>query len=873
MTDLLTVYDDDEESNTFIDCLVCNRKIRGDTQYKVHLTTPQHLKKEEVLAANGVIPKPQPLPKWTDFKQYLEYLQLDEPIIGLDSLVQEEDFISDGKAYLKYRCTMCSVGMVMSTMVSHIVSRKHRQKYLQLKRPDLLNQNNGMAQKQPGLVARAKAAIVEKQDGWGTPVPLNRSDGGQSYQGKKVKKGKQGHRKPEGSNSYTHEMSHEKDKRGQLSLAEDAYRRSSDFWDDLFGRPSHYYGDDRNDGSRGDTANWRSYPKNDQSENVYSHDGRQRTCENESQNEQPYLKGDGSVRSFVQDDDGARQHADRVIPGRSYHDEHRDDFYPAMNPRREWDSGADLYHVSVPRSRFADPERSGSAQLPEMDYRVDRQIQGQVYASHSGRGHGLDEMQRVGRSLQYEEGREARAGSFEMQGYGKRGGSGDYAQEHAPAKRKRKSRFSDATPLEIALTQNRVMDVMVPTKNQNRGPVQALEERLDSGVRHPAVNTENVLDVLNEVKIDTAEEATFLKEKLCAVLKEFHANKSQRVEVSPMVRDYSTRSDTWMDQRRNMHETRNLDEHGFQETTRYVRDHRDFQERKTFTNDSTGLQDTWRPEENSGDFQNTRYVKDHRHVQDMRGYEKDSYQESARYEKRSTDFQELRHFENTPADFQQSRGFGDNPRDFHRSGHFEAEHKSFQQERGFQENSRDFQRAGNFEGNTSTYQQASGFEESSRAGRVEDNPRSFQNIQHTRGAEEKRGYEEYSGRAAEGRYGEGDYRRFHSNFDSRREFEYDVKRELSAEPSDDFKDYHPDGDRRAYQESCWKTRSLTEEDKGYGESRAHRPQYQRDRDPDVELYDPFHPSSSPPPPQGAAPPSSLEKLASTLLELVARTSN
>lgn len=44
--------------------------------------------------------------------------------------------------------------------------------YQELKRPDLVTWHDN-AQKQPGLVARAKAAVVEKQEGWGTPVVLS----------------------------------------------------------------------------------------------------------------------------------------------------------------------------------------------------------------------------------------------------------------------------------------------------------------------------------------------------------------------------------------------------------------------------------------------------------------------------------------------------------------------------------------------------------------------------------------------------------------------------------------------------------------------------------------------------------------------------
>ncbi len=53
---------------------------------------------------------------------------------------------------------------------------------------------------------------------------------------------------------------------------------------------------------------------------------------------------------------------------------------------------------------------------------------------------------------------------------------------------------------------------------------------------------------------------------------------------------------------------------------------------------------------------------------------------------------------------------------------------------------------------------------------------------------------------------------------------------------------------------------------GRAQQRSH--QSDRDRYPGDEPYDPFHPSSSPPPETSSS--TSLDKIASTLLELVAR---
>lgn len=51
--------------------------------------------------------------------------------LGLGDLVQEQDFLSnDGRAVLRYRCRLCTVQMELYEMATHVVGRRHRQKYL-----------------------------------------------------------------------------------------------------------------------------------------------------------------------------------------------------------------------------------------------------------------------------------------------------------------------------------------------------------------------------------------------------------------------------------------------------------------------------------------------------------------------------------------------------------------------------------------------------------------------------------------------------------------------------------------------------------------------------------------------------------------------
>ncbi|XP_064201714.1 uncharacterized protein si:ch211-13c6.2 [Anguilla rostrata] len=164
MENIVSTYDDDEVD--FIVCDVCNIKIRTDAMYRIHLTTIQHLKKVEALVAAGKARRDQSLPVWTSYTHYLDYLQLDEPIIGLKHLVEVET--PPGSLGPRYLCRLCRFDADLPDMTNHIIGRKHRQKYLETQRPDLVTWDRSSAS-QPGKVVRAKAEVAERQDGRGVP--------------------------------------------------------------------------------------------------------------------------------------------------------------------------------------------------------------------------------------------------------------------------------------------------------------------------------------------------------------------------------------------------------------------------------------------------------------------------------------------------------------------------------------------------------------------------------------------------------------------------------------------------------------------------------------------------------------------------------
>uniref|UniRef100_A0A8C9RS70 Uncharacterized LOC108933275 n=1 Tax=Scleropages formosus TaxID=113540 RepID=A0A8C9RS70_SCLFO len=109
----------------------------------------------------------RPLPVWSSLTEYLDYLQLDEPIIGLKHLVRVD---SDGPD-LKYLCRLCFAEGDLPSITFHVLGRRHRTFLLRppmTDRPDLVTWDVN-SRSQSGKLVRAKAEVVERQDGRGIP--------------------------------------------------------------------------------------------------------------------------------------------------------------------------------------------------------------------------------------------------------------------------------------------------------------------------------------------------------------------------------------------------------------------------------------------------------------------------------------------------------------------------------------------------------------------------------------------------------------------------------------------------------------------------------------------------------------------------------
>ncbi|KAF7691225.1 uncharacterized protein si:ch211-13c6.2 isoform X1 [Silurus meridionalis] len=555
MADLLTVYDDGE-SNTFIDCMICDKRIRGDTNYKIHVTTLQHLKREQALADKGLVPRPTPLPQWTSIREYLTYLNLNEPIIGLGDLVQEEDsFSSDGKAVLQYRCRLCAVQMDLFDMTTHVVGRRHRQKYLERHRKELVTWEK-TSEKQAGVVARAKAAIVEKQEGWGNPVPLVRSERGRLQRNR----GAEQERPPL--------------LRGNVSSGrggdEHSFYNRSHMKEDEYRGLSHYPEDNQyNKSFRDEVSPHPSSSGDNRYDAPYSKDDRQQTSYREiDYMERPNWKEKMKAGSFSDDGSCNRQSLDKGDP-----QPYQEKWYPETNSSRgAYKSGDDdYYEENISQSRFGE---SGIESWKQDSVRM----QEPTYTTLHGSGPGVDKRQWQGRNLPYtEQGRdrfqdmdEPGHGSSEMQDYNKR--PSYYPSEDAtPAKKQRKSRFSDGSTLEMNFAQKSQFD-SVASKYQQKGRAAPTSSQAFGNTESTAApKMENVLDILNGIQIENVQEANFLKEKLCDLLKEFQLNKAQRSRTSTEYSD-GYHGGNEMESRRDMQEPRHLDDQGFQEPARYDRD-------------------------------------------------------------------------------------------------------------------------------------------------------------------------------------------------------------------------------------------------------------------------------------------------------------
>lgn len=234
-----------------------------------------------------------------------------------------------------------------------------------------------------------------------------------------------------------------RDPRRQPPLVEDVPRQPY-VNEDRPGRP--YYAREKYDGpSPGDAVRHQSYPEESRRQRPYEEPGNRGV-----------LRDDYSERELH-----ARPYADQ---GGGRRPPSQQGYEKANLDRRPY-SGGDAHSLvsrDVPRNRHNDKDLRihAGVQRPGDSQYQEGQMEVRMYSAYEGRGPGMDSTSKHGRSFREDE-RRGTVREFDrtMHGYTERFESGadqrSYSDEMIPAKKKRKSRFSDATAEEIAVAHMR----------------------------------------------------------------------------------------------------------------------------------------------------------------------------------------------------------------------------------------------------------------------------------------------------------------------------------------------------------------------------------------------------------------------------------
>nr|XP_046181859.1 uncharacterized protein si:ch211-13c6.2 isoform X1 [Oncorhynchus gorbuscha] len=659
MEGLETTYED-SNAEDYIDCAICTRSIRGETLYKIHRTTVLHMRKEDHLVSTGRATRDHELPDFKDIKHYLQYLKLDEPIIGLSFLEEVEPVSHDRQPGPRYICRLCDLEASLPNMVNHLIGRRHRQNYLDMKRKDLVTWNSTNALAQSGKALRALAEIVERQNGKGSPKPLRKKRNVGKLNTSRVPPKERG-----AKNQSKPTLSHPSDMRreghlhpGRMDFPDGEYHhRGGRPEDDLYRPPFHeddpyllsgavrevyLRGGDpslrgfeedelRRAGYREDDLRRRDhylegqihgqdyledmrrreflearpghqeeiphrqaypeehprrsvYPENDPLKQFYSDEVLRRTFHAAEaskerafrEDESPHGRSYPHVPAYPQEFPPERAYPDKAplcfehahgraahgppvhedpysedtrrsgyleeAQRRAYNEEQHGPAYPEGNPHR--------------RSHDRDPNGRGYPKGPDgqgaadEDLRFPNQMEGPMETGGQGsREHLFDLVKAIrqeGRGPQHPE-MERGMGPPGMRGTQKPAEGGRMRTEipepfrrflegatddhKSPGKRKRKSRFSDATEQE-----EDVLKLMQAGDNRRSEPF-AKPQGAYQGVAgsrpmaEATPDTGNVLDVLNNIQVENVEEANFLKDKLCNLLKEFQDKKYEKTAV------------------------------------------------------------------------------------------------------------------------------------------------------------------------------------------------------------------------------------------------------------------------------------------------------------------------------------------------------
>ncbi|XP_047460432.1 uncharacterized protein si:ch211-13c6.2 isoform X2 [Mugil cephalus] len=601
--DIETPYDEELE---FITCTICDRSIRGETLFKIHLTTAPHIKKEDSLVAMGQAVRRQHVPEFTNIVQYLDYLKLDEPIIGLTFL---EEVPSNDPASPNYSCELCHLTANMAEMVRHVIGRKHRQKYVELKRQDLVTWDKQSLSTQGGKVMRARAEIIERQDGRGTPkmlmvkkrtdTKLNISRGPPRQN--QNRDGRIPLRTPHDVPPLLPELKDYQSKISPRRMYPPDYPNTPTFHPDV---PNM----DRDRPSR-----WEDSLRQDRTaEEVQKADYRERSTYREDRLDSDYRRqyeGDyveEPRRSVVLKPDDDSRHDYREAPCAKYYPGERS--YPERDPLKEfYTEEVNRAQVRSAKSAEFQPSKLGYPEGDKQQWPLERDSGRHDPMNRAGRqgsrepedkwrnftppaesDRSRDHLFSVIRDYHHKMGGPYQEDKIDSPGPSRAAAPTTQSRaeatrtfsdipepfrrfltgadnEESRGKRKRKSRFSDATPEELEMTKEILRNEHGPPNPKFGGDSRAVTGSLRpefSGAQYSdhmrksqspnysdsyqrgSSESDGVFDMLRNIDIENAEEADFLKNKLFSLLKEFKSKKLEKVvtnrqSMGSMSNDYT----------------------------------------------------------------------------------------------------------------------------------------------------------------------------------------------------------------------------------------------------------------------------------------------------------------------------------------------
>lgn len=485
----------------------------------------------------GKIPRQQCVPVFEDIIQYLEYLKLDEPIVGLSCLEEIPNDSSD-ISDIKYTCTLCKVFAYLPEAVQHVIGRKHRQRFLETYRPDLISWDSSRPQTISGKIVRARAEVAERQDGQGMP---------------KLLPGK---------------------------LTTQLYSRGSSDTKDM-GPNIPTFGSYSKTSGRQESDDYAQRKYEDNFSTRVPLDGREIFTDRYEQDRDEL--GYSSVRDYEHKGSGdfspvlGHQDQDRRQYGHSQQEVYTDAFrkppqkdalkeFYTEELRREqlakaqkWpnDNGSHQHeNTNIPREvgpRVSESSYSTSDGKNTHNYRLDYKhgpSTGRPHESLSSFG-----QSRVSPTRPIDGIRSRKLADIPdpFMRFLKGESSNEVSKE-----RKRKSRFSDATAEELQTAHERLADEHGPSnpKFASLGPaIRELKKRRTdppSGLKQADIyqmdplpecseSAGDIFEMLKNIEIDNEDEANFLKDRICNVLREFKARKAEKAaQTRPgrVVKDY-----------------------------------------------------------------------------------------------------------------------------------------------------------------------------------------------------------------------------------------------------------------------------------------------------------------------------------------------